>query len=358
MYTSKKVKVGNDPETEPVESARSADSPLSPETEMKMIGEEGGEPESPSKAPQDSVYTFMMQIPPDWEKAEAHGRANLCVDSALTELDLQSPDTFCPCCQLPYPSDEAFYRVCESNDRLGELGEGFPAFFLLMKYLTILMLVLTVVFFAPTAYFMYLAYEKIKDKMTDEDDTIGLFSFGVFVKFSDRADPAKYAIFEDRKTYIEVVSGLMMVSIIVTILGNVCIRKRLLDKAVKLDKLAITPSDFALLGYCREFSSSCDYTKASIEQEIKDHFRDEYAIEDIEYVNICYDIHDVYSTTAQLENSHKNKALLEAFMQDKGWKSHDELKAQDPSSFEDWPKEKTACSSSFLDIDQIEFNIE
>lgn len=128
--------------------------------------EEGGEEDppalaerSPSKVGEDPVMTFLINWPPDWEKAELHGRANMCVDSALTELDMQNPDSFCPCCQMPYPEDEAFYRVCESNDKMGELGEGFPAFFMLIKYMTVLILGLTVVFFAPTAYFMYKAYQ-------------------------------------------------------------------------------------------------------------------------------------------------------------------------------------------------------
>ena len=55
---------------------------------------------------------------------------------------------------MPYPEDEEFFSICDSPDKLGELGEGFPVFFYLMKYMTMLLLLLTVVFFLPTVYCM------------------------------------------------------------------------------------------------------------------------------------------------------------------------------------------------------------
>ena len=200
---------------------------------------------------------------------------------------------------MPYPDDDQFYSLCDSNDSLGELGEGFPLFFILIKYMTVILLVLTVVYFFPTVYFMVLAYQKVKDNVDGQDDSIGLISFGIFVKFSNK-DGEKYVIFEDRERYIEIVTGLMMASIIVFIICSVYLRKRLLDKAVKVDTLANTPSDFTLMGYCPYFSENCNYSKVSIEREIKEWLNDEFQINEIEYVNVAYDIHDMYQITEQL----------------------------------------------------------
>lgn len=130
--------------------------------------------------------------------------------------------------------------------------------------------------------------------MDASDDKIGLFSFGVFIKFSDTTDPSKYAIFPDREAFINAVTGLIMCSIIVTLLGSIWLRKRLLDKAIKLDKLAETPSDFSLIGYCPSFSDDCKYTKEHIENEVKEHFSSYFGIKEIEYVNVSYDISDFY----------------------------------------------------------------
>ena len=103
-----------------------------------------------------------MQIPPDWEKAEQHGRANLCVNSGDTTLNLNDKDSYCPCCQMPYPQEEHFFSIFVDNEKLGVFGEGFPVFFYLIKYLTILILILTIFFFLPTLYFMVQAYERVE----------------------------------------------------------------------------------------------------------------------------------------------------------------------------------------------------
>ena len=52
---------------------------------------------------------------------------------------------------MPIPSDEAFYSVCDSNEKLGELGPGFPLFFEFIKYVTYLLLILCIVYFLPAA---------------------------------------------------------------------------------------------------------------------------------------------------------------------------------------------------------------
>ena len=70
-----------------------------------------------------------MQIPPDWDKAKKYGKANMCVNNASTKLDLNDPSTFCPYSKLPYADDEDLYSITVDNDKLGEIGEGFPVLF-------------------------------------------------------------------------------------------------------------------------------------------------------------------------------------------------------------------------------------
>tara|TARA_B110000503_G_scaffold113792_1_gene170893 strand:- start:1062 stop:1250 length:189 start_codon:yes stop_codon:yes gene_type:complete len=61
--------------------------------------------------------------------AEKHGMANRVVDSMALTLDFFKKDTYCPCCQMPYPGEEHFFPVCVDNKDLGILGPGFPMFF-------------------------------------------------------------------------------------------------------------------------------------------------------------------------------------------------------------------------------------
>jgi hypothetical protein len=42
-----------------------------------------------------------------------------------------------------------------------------------------------------------------------------------------------------------------------------------------------------------------------VEEEIKEYFNEEYQIYDIEYVNVVFDIHDVYDVTRELEENLK-----------------------------------------------------
>jgi hypothetical protein len=51
----------------------------------------------------DPVTAFLTQVPPNWEKAELHGMANLVLDSSKTKLNPDDPESFCLCCHMPYP---------------------------------------------------------------------------------------------------------------------------------------------------------------------------------------------------------------------------------------------------------------
>ena len=213
---------------------------------------------------------------------------------------------------MPYPEDEAFFSIYDSPDKLGELGEGFPVFFYLMKYMTILLLLLTAVFFVPTVYCMSKVYGSVKDNLTVEDDELSMFSFGMFERYgrvmdatANKNNLTSTMIYQTRENYVEIVTGALMTAIFVTLIGSIILRRRLLQKAIMVDVMATTPSDFALLGHCPEFNDDCDFSKEMIEKEVEAHFREDYGIDGIEYVNIALDIHDLYDVTATLEANMK-----------------------------------------------------
>jgi hypothetical protein len=61
-----------------------------------------------------------------------------------------------------------------------------------------------------------------------------------------------------------------------------------------IDKLSFTPSDFGVIGYCPEFSEDCDYSIDGITEEIKSYFKENYDVDDVEYVNVAYDIENIF----------------------------------------------------------------
>ena len=122
----------------------------------------------------------LCRIPPDWDAAEKHGKANLVVDRSKSELDLDDPSSFCQCgCDQPYSTE--FYDLCSDNETLGELGPGFPLYFEFIKHLGYISLVLTIIYFIPCAGLMAQAYQKIKEKDPDAK-VLAVYSFGAFVK--------------------------------------------------------------------------------------------------------------------------------------------------------------------------------
>jgi hypothetical protein len=60
--------------------------------------EGGDEAEAIENEMQDETTKFLCQIPPDWEAAEKHAEANLVLDAAATELNLDDKSTYCICC--------------------------------------------------------------------------------------------------------------------------------------------------------------------------------------------------------------------------------------------------------------------
>ena len=52
---------------------------------------------------QNKVEEFLQTMPPDWAKAKLHAQATRVVDTTKTKLHFDKPDSYCPCCHLPYP---------------------------------------------------------------------------------------------------------------------------------------------------------------------------------------------------------------------------------------------------------------
>ena len=129
----------------------------------------------------ESTAAFLSQMPPDWELAKAHGKANLVVNSSETEIDFENPETFCRCCQLPIPNDENLYPLCVDNTDLGDLGPGFPLFFIFMKYLAFYLFILTIIFFLPMAYLIYSSMSELTSNLAPYDSEFALFSLGALI---------------------------------------------------------------------------------------------------------------------------------------------------------------------------------
>lgn len=81
----------------------------------------------------------LTERPPDWEKAEMHGKATKIYDRAnvVFEKFTKTGDR-CSCCNRYIPEDSDKYALCDT-DSLRSLGEGFPIFFELMKYIIYLL---------------------------------------------------------------------------------------------------------------------------------------------------------------------------------------------------------------------------
>jgi hypothetical protein len=122
-----------------------------------------------------------MKIGPDWDFAEAHGRANMVVDAARTTLDIMDKDSYCKCCHMPHPHESDFYKLCCSNMDLGPMGPGFPLYFEFRKYVTLLLFMLSVVFFIPAEFMIYESFIEYRNNLENDDSVISLWSFGAFV---------------------------------------------------------------------------------------------------------------------------------------------------------------------------------
>lgn len=103
----------------------------------------------------DDLGKFLMKMPPDWEAAEKHAEANLVLKADQTILNFADKSTYCICCHMPFPDNEDYFSLCCSNSELAIIGSGYPLLFELMKQISILMFVLTIIYFLPVAVMIY-----------------------------------------------------------------------------------------------------------------------------------------------------------------------------------------------------------
>ena len=294
-----------EPELEAASVELSARDLRSEEPESARSAMEGGDDEEQpeQKAEEvaaefvDEAAAFLRQIPPDWDKASEHGRANLVVDSTKTEVDVQDKDSFCVCCHLPYPKEEHFFSLCSDTWELGALGPGYPLYFEFMKWVGYLMLALTVIYFVPCAFLMYDAFKDLQEKLDKDDSVIALFSFGAFVQYTD-TDDVKFSFldYDRRNGYAQWVGILQTLCVVFSLIFLIVMRYKILQTALKLDEDAFTPSDFCLMGMDMTFD---DCSPEAIKERVTQAFADKFAINDVVYVNPAYDIKDFYKWSAE-----------------------------------------------------------
>lgn len=165
-----------------------------------------------------------------------------------------------------------------------------------------------------------------------------MFSFGAFVA-KGKNYGSDFTAYENRQKNIEIMGGLMTVSIIISIIYLVWMRKRLMSQSLTLDMDAFTPSDFCIMGMNMVFD---DYNPDAMEKEVKDHFEEAYGINDIQYINFAFNIDSLYQYTEKYNDLIKKQQLVAAFCKqtDLEPEKYKEM-CEDPDNCpEDFPTEK------------------
>jgi hypothetical protein len=173
----------------------------------------------------------------------------MCVDAALTTLEVNKPDTYCICCQMPYVEDDQLYGVCEDNHTLGDLGPGFPMFFEFIKYTGYMLFFLTLIYFVPAVVMINKAMTEVKGKLKPHENALALFSLGAFIHHADNPELDDSINWENRESWLKTYYTMLSLSILSSFCLIICIRACLAKSNAKLDKEAFTPSDYCVMGY-------------------------------------------------------------------------------------------------------------
>ena len=251
-------------------------------------------------------------------------------------MNYEDPESFCICCQQPYPEDEHFYSVCEDNMKLGDMGPGYPMLFEFMKRVGYLLLILTCTYFIPVMYMIFTIYsETDPDSLVDRgicpaDSTagakaarkrkpsimgiIGVMSTGAFVKPGMLAkSTVRFQWFDDsRQSFMYISAILVFLGVIISLIYLVCMRWKMAKIALDLDKDVYTPSDFCVMGMEMAFD---DYSAEGIEERVKDVFMNKYSAK-VEYVNPCFKIANIYKLNEKYNSLQKLKSLIELYCAD------------------------------------------
>ena len=123
------------------------------------------------------------------------------------------------------------------------------------------------------------------------EEKLSLYSFGALLKYMD---PENLVVFEEREDYIIGYCVVLFVGVLITFIFIQVIRRKLNNDVEVVDKLSFTPSDFCVIGFCSEFSEDYDYSIEGITNEVREHFQSKFGLDDIEYVNVAYDIENIF----------------------------------------------------------------
>ena len=308
--------------------------------------EEGGEapPMEEMEDPIAKISAFLTQIPPNWELAEAHGKANGVVNSSETQVDFENPDSYCQCCQLPIPSEQHLYPICVDNTQLGDLGPGFPLFFIFMKYLCIYLLWLSLIFFLPMAILIYSALTELQQNLAPYDSEFALFSFGALIHHTGEVGYENLDVTK-RQEYINIYGMIYLISVLFSALFFAYIKTKIWQNINELDQAAFTPSDFCIMGQNIGFEAGAG--PKEIEEGIKAFLNDNFEGlgEKVVYVNPAYKIGEFYKVSTRYTELTKLNTILNAYkekheLSDEQMQEYADMGETAP---EDYPRINTSC---------------
>jgi hypothetical protein len=276
---------------------------------------EGGDepPAEEEMDPMAQIAAFLTQIPPNWELAELHSKANLVVNSSSMQLNFEDKSSFCQCCQLPIPKEENMYPICVDNTQLGDLGPGFPLFFIFMKYLAWFCFFLTIFYFLPAMFMINAALMELKSKLGPEDSQFALFSLGALIHHVGDVGYDNLDI-KKRQEFLNLYGAIFFFNIIFSAFFLAWIKTKLFQKINELDQSAFTPSDFCVMGSNIDFGDD-QYSPEELKKCLVEYFNDYYVGlgSEIVYVNPAYKIGDFYKVSTRYAEVSKLKVILEAY---------------------------------------------
>jgi hypothetical protein len=87
-------------------------------------------------------------------------------------------------------------------------------------------------------------------------------------------------------------------------------RRKLMTEIMELDNDALTPSDYCLMGMHMKFE---DYTAQGMKDDIIEYFNEQFdgQGDNIEYINIGYDIREYYKHSERYDQLIKNQYLVD-----------------------------------------------
>lgn len=277
--------------------------------------------------------------------------ANLVLDSSKTKLDLDDKNSYCPCCNLPYPQEEDFFSVFVDNMELGVLGSGFPLFFALMQMLIFYCLIVCLTFTYPIGKMIMEYNAKLEGEGYFIESKVAMFSYGAFVvgaegiKSTDGTDPiTKEKFFEDAQNNINSMAEMFYGTCAFSFFYFIFMRWRLYNLAEELNAKALTPADYCIAAFTGQDFSDCGDSQVILE-EVKEVFEDRFQKgSKVQYINAAYNIQTFYEVSERFNELNKDIAMIEYYIsQRKTEKDKETGELENPDYNEDTYKEE--CES-------------